>query len=46
MAGAESPQALTVGALCHLIREAGRTPVERDTLYRVVRRETAATGTP
>jgi len=41
MAGAESPQALTVAHLRHLIREAGRTPVERDTLYNVVRRETA-----
>jgi aminodeoxyfutalosine synthase len=42
MAGAESPQALTVRELEHLIREAGRTPVERDTLYRVVRREPVA----
>jgi aminodeoxyfutalosine synthase len=41
MAGAESPQALTVAALEHLIREAGRVPVERDTLYNVVRREKA-----
>ena len=41
MAGAESPQALTVPHLRHLIREAGRTPIERDTLYNVVHRETA-----
>ena len=39
MAGAQSPQALSVPHLEHLIREAGRTPVERDTLYRVVTRE-------
>lgn len=37
-AGAESPEALTVDELCHLIREAGREPVERDSLYRRVRR--------
>jgi aminodeoxyfutalosine synthase len=41
MAGAESPQALTVDRIRHLIREAGRTPVERDSLYNVVSRETA-----
>lgn len=34
MAGADTPQALSVDALCRLIREAGRIPVERDTLYR------------
>ena len=34
MAGAESPQRLTIGELRKLIAEAGRTPVERDTLYR------------
>jgi aminodeoxyfutalosine synthase len=39
MAGAESPQALTVDRIRFLIREAGRTPVERDTLYNVVHRE-------
>lgn len=37
-AGAESPDALTVEELCGLIREAGREPVERDSLYRRVRR--------
>ena len=39
MAGAQSPQALTVAQIRHVIREAGRTPVERDTLYNVVHRE-------
>lgn len=34
MAGADTPQALSVAELCRLIREAGRIPVERDTLYR------------
>lgn len=37
-AGAETPQALTRAEIHHLIREAGRVPVERDTLYRVRRR--------
>ncbi len=41
MAGATTPQALSVAQIRHLIAEAGRTPVERDTLYNVVRRETA-----
>lgn len=41
MAGAESPQALTVERIRHLIREAGRTPFERDTLYNAVVREKA-----
>ena len=37
-AGADTPEALTVDQLCRLIREAGREPVERDTLYhRIVR---------
>ncbi len=40
-AGAETPQALTVGALRRLISEAGLTPVERDTLYNVVERSGA-----
>jgi aminodeoxyfutalosine synthase len=38
-AGAETPQHLTVAELHRLIREAGRTPVERDTLYRRVIRD-------
>jgi len=37
-AGAASPEMLTVAELCALIGEAGRTPVERDSLYRRVRR--------
>jgi aminodeoxyfutalosine synthase len=41
MAGAESPQALTVPQIRTMIEEAGRRPVERDTLYRAVHRETA-----
>jgi aminodeoxyfutalosine synthase len=36
-AGSSSPQGLSEAALIRLIREAGRTPVERDTLYNVVR---------
>jgi aminodeoxyfutalosine synthase len=35
MAGAETPQAMTRHQLVRLIREAGRTAVERDTLYHV-----------
>jgi len=39
-AGSDSPQELTVAELRRLIQEAGRIPVERDTLYHeVVRRE-------
>jgi aminodeoxyfutalosine synthase len=37
-AGAETPQQLSVVEIERLIREAGRVPVERDTLYRRVRR--------
>ena len=36
-AGSKSPCGLTYDELVRLIREAGRTPVERDTLYNVVR---------
>jgi aminodeoxyfutalosine synthase len=36
-AGSHSPQGLTYDELVRLIREAGRTPIERDTLYNVVR---------
>lgn len=43
-AGATTSQSLRRGELLHLIREAGREPVERDTLYRPVQRtETAFT---
>jgi aminodeoxyfutalosine synthase len=39
-AGSDSPQELTVAEIRRLIEEAGRVPVERDTLYHeVVRRE-------
>jgi len=37
MAGGEARQALGSGALIRLIREAGRVPVERDTLYNVIK---------
>jgi aminodeoxyfutalosine synthase len=36
MAGAETEQAMTREQLLRLIREAGRTPIERDTLYNVI----------
>ena len=36
-AGSNSPQGLTEKDLVRLIREAGRIPIERDTLYRVVK---------
>lgn len=45
-AGAETPQALSRADLHHLIREAGCTPVERDTLYRVRRRFDAGDPPP
>lgn len=46
-AGAETPEGLTVEQLHQLIREAGREPVERDTLYRqVVRNGTEWTVGP
>jgi aminodeoxyfutalosine synthase len=38
-AGSDSPQELTVDEIRRLIVEAGRTPVERDTLYHEVERE-------
>lgn len=40
-AGAKTPEGLTVGHIHRLIREAGRDPVERDTLYRRVYRDGA-----
>jgi aminodeoxyfutalosine synthase len=40
-AGASTPQELTVAEICRLIAEAGRIPVERDTLYHRVEREGA-----
>ena len=38
-AGAETPEILSVEQIQRLIREAGREPIERDTLYRRVERE-------
>lgn len=38
-AGAETPEALSVHEIIKLIKEAGREPVERDTLYNPVRRK-------
>jgi aminodeoxyfutalosine synthase len=40
-AGSDSPQEVTVAELRRLIEEAGRVPVERDTLYNEVVRERA-----
>lgn len=40
-AGSDSPQEITVAEIRRLIEEAGRVPVERDTLYHEVIRETA-----
>ncbi len=38
MAGADTPQGMTVSDITALIRETGAVPVERDTLYNEVRR--------
>jgi aminodeoxyfutalosine synthase len=38
-AGAETPQEISVAEIRRLIAEAGRVPVERDTLYHRVERE-------
>jgi aminodeoxyfutalosine synthase len=40
-AGAETPEVLTVEQIRRLIEEAGREPIERDTLYHRVRRDGA-----
>jgi aminodeoxyfutalosine synthase len=42
MAGARTPEAMTPRQIDRLIRAAGREPVERDTLYNVVRPSSAA----
>jgi aminodeoxyfutalosine synthase len=42
MAGSTTPSALSTGDIERLIREAGREPIERDTLYNVVRTPTLA----
>jgi aminodeoxyfutalosine synthase len=38
MAGATTPIGLSVDALCRLVRDAGREPIQRDSVYNVVRR--------
>ncbi|MFO0881002.1 MAG: aminofutalosine synthase MqnE [Gemmataceae bacterium] len=40
-AGSDSPQEMTVDEIRHLIGEAGRVPIERDTLYNEVLRKKA-----
>ena len=42
MAGARTPEAMTPDQISHLIRTAGRHPVERDTFYNVVQRPPVA----
>ncbi|MBN8549415.1 MAG: aminofutalosine synthase MqnE [Deltaproteobacteria bacterium] len=42
MAGSHSPQALSIEDIKHVIRQAGREPVERNTVYQVVERNQAA----
>ena len=37
MAGSPTPEGMTTAALTHLVRAAGRQPLERDTLYNIVR---------
>jgi aminodeoxyfutalosine synthase len=44
MAGAETPQTMSPDEIVRIIREAGRTPVERDTLYNVVAEGEALTS--
>jgi aminodeoxyfutalosine synthase len=39
MAGAKTPQEQTVATLEHVIREAGRIPIQRDSYYRPIARE-------
>ena len=36
-AGAQTAQSMIVHELCRLVREAGRQPVERDTVFNVVK---------
>jgi len=38
MAGATTPHGLTVDELCRLVRDAGREPVQRDSVYNVLHR--------
>jgi aminodeoxyfutalosine synthase len=37
MAGSSTPEGMTTATLTRLVRVAGREPIERDTLYNVVR---------
>lgn len=49
MAGARTPEAMSTTAIRQLIRQAGREPVERDTLYNVLRgpeHDESGTGLP
>jgi aminodeoxyfutalosine synthase len=48
MAGATTPQELTVATLEHVIREAGREPIQRDSFYRHIagRAKNGATANP
>jgi len=38
MAGADTPEVMTVADLRRLIQDAGRVPVERDTLYKELKK--------
>jgi aminodeoxyfutalosine synthase len=38
MAGAKTPLGLTVDELCRLVRDAGREPIQRDSVYNVLHR--------
>jgi aminodeoxyfutalosine synthase len=42
MAGSSTPEGLTTAELTRLVRAAGRVPLERDTLYRIVGQEPIA----
>jgi len=42
MAGARTPEVLTTDRIRALIRNAGRAPIERDTLYNIVTPSDAA----
>ena len=46
MAGARTPQEQTVAALEHVIREAGREPMQRDSYYRHLRRPSTGEDAP
>jgi len=42
MAGSPTPEGMTTTQLMRLVTAAGREPVERDTLYRVLTRDSAS----